>query len=255
MISALVEPRPKRSAGACRNVRWIAALLALLLAVGCTAEQWHPVTSEESERLAIARFNNFDAGTRPFTSSMTLSGITLTFQGWVDYANHIGYASVTGDPAGAQALVWNESMVAIRTAEPDADGNPALPLETPSEAAGWQIRGIELGASALDSFLLFVKELGLDRPENPLLLQQAGALWLGEEKIEIGGEKVAVTVFAAPESEGALGPDDPQPSPEAATVRLFLDDANLIRRVEALLGAEWVTVDFGTAPGPELKLA
>ena len=78
---------------------------------------------------------------------------------------------------------------------------------------------------------------------------------LGEEKIEIGGEKVAVTVFAAPESEGALGPDDPQPTPEAATVRLFLDDANLIRRVEALLGAEWVTVDFGTAPGPELKLA
>ena len=87
-----------------RRYRRATVFVVLLLAAlaGCSsdpapaAEQPRPVTTEESQLLATVRFNNFDAGSRPFRAALTEKGTDLHLQGWIDYGSHIGYAQVTG---------------------------------------------------------------------------------------------------------------------------------------------------------------
>src|SRR5699024_7746396 len=104
----------------------------------------------------------------------------------------------------------------------------------------------------LDAVLALLSALGVDRPENPLLLQQAGALWLDEQTLETDDGDVTVSVFATPPGEEALGPDDPEPTPEDAAVKLWVDETGVLHRTEAFIGNEWVTINHGTAESPEL---
>lgn len=234
--------------------RLLALLVALLLLAGCSSPpQWHPVTTEESQQLATTRFHNFDAGTRPFATQLTVQGTQLTLQGWIDFANHVGLAGVTGPTFSPQTLIWwGQGQVALKDGAPN--GQPGE-IPAPSAAGGWQVRDLEASASNLDALLIFLGALGADRPENPLLLQQAGALWLRKDTVEVGGKKTEVAVFAAPPQESALGPNDPAPTPETATVRLWVDSAGVMHRVEALLGTDWVTIDLGPATGQEMKVS
>ena len=61
-----------------RRARVAAALLAVATGVvalsGCSdaaADEARPVTTEESQLLAIARFSNFDTGTRAVSAALT----------------------------------------------------------------------------------------------------------------------------------------------------------------------------------------
>ena len=76
------------------------ALVGALLLAGCTAEtpptpalSPRALTTEESERLAVVRFNNYNA--LPITvSGMVGDGSQpLNFVGYVDYASHVGPVS------------------------------------------------------------------------------------------------------------------------------------------------------------------
>lgn len=96
----------------------------------------------------------------------------------------------------------------------------------------------------MDTLLLFLLTLGNDRPENPLLLQQAGALWLGTETAEHDGDTIELNVYAPPASEEALTADDPPPVPEDAVVKMKVDDRGVLHSVDAQLAGEWVTVTF-----------
>ena len=85
---------------------------------------------------------------------------------------------------------------------------PAL-SEWKNEAGSW----FELLAA-----LAFIAELGATRPENPLLLEQGGALWLRDDSV--GG--TPVTVFAGPPGLGAgVGASSPQGA--QARVRYWVD--------------------------------
>ena len=237
----------------------ILAVVAFLAALtGCssdspppeqTAAPARPVTTEEAQMLAVVRFNNFDTGTRPFTTSITEKGTDLTLHGWIDYASHVGYAQVTGASFTPQALLWNGTTVGVHDSPPDANGNPVLPIKDPA-STDWVSHPLNGSTSRLDSLLIVLGGLGSDRPENPLLLQQAGALWLRADSVA----GTPVTVFASPPSDDPPDPGDAPITADTSPLRLWVDAAGLLRRAEIRLGEEWTTADFPDEPGPALTL-
>lgn len=221
-------------------------MIAGALLVGCSqAPQWHPVTAEESEQLAIARFNNFDIGTRPFHTEITVGGAELQITGWYDFFEHFGYASVTSPQSEPQVLVWGRGVVAIRP-QPDSVDSSNLPTITSDDGPptdGWALRGLNPEASLLDTTLAAFPLVASDRPDNPLLFQQSGALWLEQATHEPSGS--TADVFAAPPSDSVLGPDDPTPTPETATVHMWVDSSGVLLRVSLRIYEDWIDIDFG----------
>ncbi len=242
----------KRSAGLAVVIAAVAALS--MVTTGCTATvddpapTAHPVTTEEAQLLAIARFTNFDIGSRPFMTTLRQSGAELTIRGWVDYGSEIGYAAVTGD-FDPQVLLWTASTVGIATQAPDPNGNPRLPIPPTSDQA-WQSHPIDASTSTLDTVLVVIGNLGKDRPDNPLLTQQSGALWLRTDSVD----GTAVTVFAAPPSDAPVT-GGVAPSTKDASLKLWVDGKGLIRRAELRLDDGWITVDFPDSPAPRLALS
>lgn len=237
------------------SVRTGALLCALVIVLaGCAspaprpAPTPRPVTATESELLAVARFNNFDAGSRPFTADVTEKGSALHLQGWVDYAAHVGYAAVTGTFA-AQALLWTPSSVAIRPQDADADGNPVLPIAPSNDS--WVSHPLDATASRLDSLLGTLIALGTDRPDNPLLIQQTGAFWLRTERVK----GVKTTVFAAPPSDVPPDASAPPITADTSSLRLWVSEKGLIMRAQIRLGGdEWTTIDMPDTPAPAVKV-
>lgn len=240
---------------------FVAGALALALALsGCAASapgpaastsaaaDARPVTTDEAQLLAIARFNNFDLGSRPFTAEVQERGTDLHLQGWVDYASLLGYAAVTGafEP---QALLWTATTVGIATQQPDSTGDPTLPIPA-LDGGSWTSSPLDAEASRLDALLATIGGLGADRPDNPLLVQQSGALWLREDEID----GTPVTVFAAPPSDEPLDASDAPPDADTSPLRLWVDESGLLRRAEIRIGDTWTTIDFPDTPGADLEL-
>jgi len=238
--------------------RTLTALLAVVLSIaltGCTAQPdgshpaaARPVTSEEAQLLAIARFNNFDAGSRPFTTRVQERGVELHLQGWVDYTTQLGYAATTGAFA-AQALLWTNSEVGIISQEPDAAGDPVLPMPSLTDPAV-SLDALDPSSSRLDALLSIISGLGSDRPDNPLLLQQAGALWLRADKINGS----PVSVFAAPPNDSPRDASSPPLNADTSSLRLWVDTHGLLRRAETRIGNDWTTINFSEKPGQALAL-
>ena len=227
------------------------AVLAVLAGCGATpdpAPAARPVTAEESQTLALVRFNNFDAGARRMTATLEDRGHELALDGWVDYTTHTGLALLSVDGAPDRELAWNGAYVAARPATaagaPDVPVDVALdvPLDVPLDLGGWDATALDAGATPLHALLIVLASLGSDRPENPLLLQQGGALWLRVDTVD----DRPVTVFTGP-SDGAVV--DGAIDPEAASVRYWVDADGVMMRVEVRLGAGWATVDLADAEG------
>ncbi len=244
-----------RSSDVMRSALSFAAAALALALTGCTpgaptlpVATERPVSSTEAELLATTRFLNFDRGGVRFSTQLTVDGSELTFAGWVDHVSHVGYAGVRGD-FPAQAVLWTGDTVGIRASELDADGLPLLPIPALDDL-GWQSRALDTSASDLDRLLAVLLGLGTDRPDNPLLLQQSGALWLRDD--EVGGEPV--TVFAAPPS------DEPVPagaivSADTSPLRLWVGGDGRLHQAELRVSGEWVRIALEpTAEIPELEL-
>ncbi|GAA3896194.1 hypothetical protein GCM10022381_42070 [Leifsonia kafniensis] len=241
-----------------RRLTALTALLAAVLALALTActapldepatDAARPVTTEEAQLLAIARFNNFDAGSRPFTTNIQERGVDLRIQGWVDYASQLGYAATTG-AFPAQAMLWTSSAVGIIAQEPDAAGDPALPIPSFTDPAA-SLDNLDPASSRLDALLAIISGLGSDRPDNPLLVQQAGALWLRAD--EINGSPV--TVFASPPSDSPRDASSPPLNADTSALRLWVDATGVLRRAEARIGDDWTTIDFSDEQGQALAL-
>ncbi len=226
------------------------AVLAFYAVAACGAGQPsapvptpRPVTAEEAQLLAIARFRNYDAGSRSVTARVPLRQQQVRLEGRVDYSSETGYATATGAGFAPQLLRWSPETVAIRPAPAQQAAAPSPPMPT----TGWQTRAMDPSRSDLDTVLLVISRLGSDRPENPLLLQQGGALWLGEQDVD--GQHLVI--FASPPT------DKPQASPgstdpEASGLRLWLDSTGLIRRAQVRTSSGWVDVDFGDGHGVRL---
>ena len=190
-----------------------------------------PVTVAESERLASVRFRNFDAGSRKVTARYTDQGHEVTLEGWYDYTTHTGYGLVSADGVPSDRVAWDGRVLATTTG--DRLGEPVTSLD------GWQAGTLDPRSSPLAIVLTVLAGLGSDRPENPLLIRQGGALWLREDT---AGEQ-KVTVFAGP-TDGA--------EPDAAGLRYWVDQSGLAHRVDVRLGKEWaeVTLEYAALTVP-----
>ncbi len=231
----------------------MAGLLVTAILAGCTVASpeptpsARPVTTIESQLLAITRFTNFDTGSRPIHTELTVSGVKTELTGWVDYSSEIGFASVTGS-FGAEDLLWTNAALGAIPRTPDAAGNPVLPIPELSDPE-WQIQTLDPKASALDALLAAISALGSDRPDNPLLLQQSGALWLRKDKIG----STPVTVFAAPPSDAPVDASTAPLTAEDATLRLWVAANGLLLRAEVKLNNVWNTVEFADKAAPHLE--
>lgn len=244
----MIFSQARRAAGAATI---LVGALAFTSLVSCSSEpEWHPVTTEESQVLALARFNNFDQGIRSFETDIVVQGQGLRITGWVDYVEHAGYAGVSGEGFQDQVLLWNSDSIGITPASLLPSGFPPQQLSVLQQKDS-AVRPLSPEDSNLDTLLFFLLSLGNDRPENPLLLQQAGALWLGTETVERDEQEVELNVFATPPSEEALAAGDPQPTPEDAVVKMKLDERAVLDSVEAFIAGEWVTLEFFTAEARE----
>ncbi|GGH40884.1 hypothetical protein [Microbacterium album] len=233
--------------------RWGALLGAALLAAlaGCATQpagddfpagDARAITSSEAQQLAAVRLRNLTEGTRSVAFAVVEQSSELSFDGWFDYETGTGYGLLT-DAEVPTLLLWN-GEVAGEQALPDGADEAPLPIpDVDALATAWRGSALDPAASRLDAVLAVVAALGADRPENPLLLQQAGALWLGERTVD-GAE---LTVFSGPVEDVAGATADP----EAATTRYWLDESGLASRVDVRLGGEaaWTTIRYGDADG------
>ena len=194
------------------------AALTTFLAACSSDDAPRPVTQEEAERLALARMSVYDLGIADVELSVPVEDQTLRLQGLVDTQDHAGYALVTtqDDPPQHALLQWTLDDKAI--AATDATSLPAAP---PGD--GWTAAAL-VPADPLDSALLVTLNLASDRPENPLLLRQNGAMWAGTDTVD-GRD---VDVF--------LGPGDDGTTDER--IRYLVDDDGTLLRVEADTGAD-----------------
>lgn len=231
----------------------VAAIAVSVAALGLTAcggtgatevsnSDARPITTEESQILATMRFRNFDASARSVDFTVADEG-DVHFSGWFDYASGTGYGSLEHD-AVTELLLWNADFVAVHPQPSDADRAPLPIPDTETLEESWAGGPLRPTDSRRDAVLAIVGSLGADRPENPLLLQQAGTLWLDERTVD----GVDLAVFAGPPSDDALGPEE-SADPEAATTRYWVDANGLAHRVDVRLGGEesWTTVTLGDA--------
>ncbi|MDM7830353.1 hypothetical protein [Cellulomonas edaphi] len=208
--------------------RVLVTLLAagLLGACGSGGDEARPVTSEEAQTLAQVRFRNYDAGARVVAASTEDAQGPVHLDGWVDFVDHVGYASLDQEGAAPSLLTWDGESAALAPA-----AAATAPLPPPAELASAQRSPLDASASAEHALLLVLLDLGSDRPENPLLLQQGGARWLRSDEVQ----GAPVDVFTAT---------------SAGNARYWVDGDGLLRRAEVLVGGEWVTIDLGDSLDP-----
>jgi hypothetical protein len=230
------------------------ALLALVVLCACGGEpdgeaaSPRPLTNEEAQHLALVRFRNFDAGTRPVTFQITDAGITYVVDANVDFAAGLGYGLVS-DPAGTETLLvgWNATTV---TTTPWNGGE--APLPAPAVDESWTTSALSPEQSRLHAVLAIVVGLSADRPDNAVLLQQTDARWLRDDTLPTDSDPVEVAVIAGPTADVVYDPESGLPDDgSAATVRYWVDGTGTAHRLELRLGGggDWTVIDLGPGSG------
>lgn len=97
-----------------------------LTTIGCSTDpagsavEPRELTTEEAERLAVARFNNDDRHYAPFTLQTSGEGATFFIRGRVDFRGHVGYGSVaSSNQPNTFALQWTLAKRAVTPATSD----------------------------------------------------------------------------------------------------------------------------------------
>ncbi|QNP75599.1 hypothetical protein IAG44_05590 [Streptomyces roseirectus] len=223
---------------------------ALLTACAAPADPARPLTADEAQRLALARFRTYQAG----TSTMHLRVATPTGTtavravvdprahravGWYD-ADGVDGADGTGGAPGL--LAWSPDGLAV--ARPGTYGPPAP--RTPARdalreaarlnTAAWTRR--PYGRAPLDVALQLSLALAADRPDNAQLLAQSGPLHLREDTID--GRPYDVLAGPRPRPAATASP-----LAGRSPVTYWIGADGAVRRVSARLGeARTVTLDL-----------
>ncbi|MFC9397396.1 hypothetical protein ACFTWS_30160 [Streptomyces sp. NPDC057027] len=215
-------------------------LLASLLALTACSAPTHdgkaagprPLSSEEADRMALARFTTYRRGTGEVTATVPSHGSTITLTGRIDWRGHHGYAELRDDatPPTRELVQWSARGVANH---PRWTGG--LPDRPP--ASGWGFHPLQPHSTALDSLLLLLLHLGSDRPDNAQLLARSDARWLRDDRID----DIPVIVTAGPGS-----PSAPAGSGRLGNTRYWIDADGRLLRFQARLGGEvqWATAEL-----------
>lgn len=208
-----------------RFVVLVAALSTITVLSACSADGSphpspsstpRPVTQQEAERLAVARFNTYDEHWVDVVARVPVAGETLSLTGRADMQAHEAMAVVKTRDGRWALLQWTQAGKAVVSLPSEPVGLPDPPAD------GWQVAPLSLD-QPLDSALAVILDLASDRPENPLLLRQNGARWIRSEHVD----DTAVDVFIAPGT-------DEKPN---ELVRYAVDANGILRRVTAETGS------------------
>ncbi|MEU7642866.1 hypothetical protein [Streptomyces sp. NPDC039016] len=260
--------KTKTSGRTPRRTLWFSTLIAIVVCATGLAAYWtlsdkppeRPVTMEEASRLALSRLNLYLASPVAVTLTTTEGGrVVVRVRGVVDYRTHraVGSYRVTGSAGSSRAaagqldhglIVWDNGGLGLAPA-PQGDNSPPWQQAEHIPRSGWSPRSYT--PDPLDAGLQLLIELGADRPDNPLLLAQSGARWLGRTRID-GRD---YDRFAGPRAQGATlaaGPDG-----EQSPLTYWADGKGNLRRVTMRMSGLGTptTVEFsgrdGSAKLPE----
>lgn len=258
------------ASGRTRSDLWrrTAATFALLAtvagsALGCSPEPTSRfLTQEEAETIATARFRNFEEGTREVSvRTASPDGSAVGLHGYFDYTNGAGIAQLwTGEDEPDEKplnLVWWSHGVAgeLTSSAPAPDTHAAVPVPDPD--AAWEFFSLDPVASPLMAMLFTVANLGFDRPENPKLLEQSDALWLGTAPLPpLGADEDGIWFQLPSADEVRSANDEPQESSEL--LRILTDAEGRIWEAERTIGGVPSTISYGrtepdAVPSPSAK--
>jgi hypothetical protein len=170
-----------------RVVRFLAlGALGAVALVACGADGPQPLTDDQAAALSQVLVRNYDAGGAEFTATVPAgSNAQIDLEGVVDWTDHGGLAELTttvdGEVTERLDVAWTENEVAVR---PHGAADDA-----------WTFRPADPNGVPLDRVIaLLVASAGPER-DNPLLVAQSDARWVGSDRIEIDGTEVGVDVF------------------------------------------------------------
>ncbi|MFF8835733.1 hypothetical protein [Streptomyces sp. NPDC015130] len=202
-----------------------------------------PLTADEADRVALARFTTYRRGTGNVTTTIPSQGRTITLTGRVDWRRHLGYAEIRNDaePPVRELVQWTITHVTTR---PHWTGG--LPKRPP--ATGWETHRLTPHRSPLDTALILLLNLGTDRPDNAQLLARSSARLVRQDRIA-GTPVIVVAGPAAPTAASQAASD----RPALGNTRYWIDRDGRLLRFQARAGGEsaWMTADLSrTAADP-----
>ncbi|UOQ57583.1 hypothetical protein MUN78_01690 [Leucobacter allii] len=223
-------------------------------APGATAgpEQPQVLSDAQAEELAAMRFKNFADGVVAVEGQVLGGGNgDLALAGWLDFAQRTGYARVVSNGAAPILVVWDEHELAYLDEHPAEAASPgalAPPPETPPTGA-WQRDALVAETSELTRMLAALLLLSADRPENPLLLRQNGARYLGREDVAgVPADRFsgvsAQGLSAEGAAEGAAAEETAAAEADLASQYWLDADGRLVRFGLRVAGDELSTVDL-----------
>jgi len=173
--------------------KWLVTGMVLALAAGgagfaASNEPHAPavraITSDEADRMALARLTTYMASPVAVTVRVNDGGMIEQVQGLVDYrtGHAVGSYTVQGDRAalGQGLIAWDDGGLGIAPMPRGGIAPPVAAALIPPR--GWSPRAYT--TDPLDAALKLVMGLGADRPDNAQLLAQSGPRWLGAQDID-----------------------------------------------------------------------
>ena len=221
-----------------------AALALAALLTSCAAPAGpaaRPLTADEAQRLALARFRTYQTGTSTMDLRIADPGGDTAVHAVVDHRAHraVGWYDTDGAP---RLLAWSREGLAV--ARPGTYGAPAgAPPARDALRAAARLGGTAwtrrpYGGTPLDTALQVALALSADRPDNAQLLAQSGPLHLREDTVD--GRTYAVLSGPRPRPAATAAPLTGR-----SPVTYWIDADGAVRRVTVRLGEKRiVTLDL-----------
>jgi hypothetical protein len=265
------EPQPPREPRTPRKKIWVTvvaattalagALTALLLLLSGNGDASpHPVSADEAQRMALARFRAYEASPSEVTVRLPAAETgdgTITVRAVVDHhvRRAVGAYEIVDDTRTVQGLLaWDLEGLAVARPPAAARGaeagrttarTPAPDIVTTAAQAvrragtlkreEWTRR--PYSTAPLDRALRLVLSVAADRPDNADLLARSGPLWLRDERLDGHG----YGVFSGPRP----GPSASASPVDDSTLTYWIDTDGNLRRVTARMSpGHYATVDF-----------
>ncbi len=199
-----------------------------------------PLSADEAQRMALARFRTYRVSPSEITVRAESGDGTAVVRAVVDHRKHraVGRYEVTGAgrPDGG-LLAWDPSGLAVAAGSTTATAEGAVRAAGRLKREAWSRRAF--GEAPLDTALKLALSLGADRPDNAQLLAQAGPLRLRDERVD--GRRY--DVFSGPRPRASASA---RPAASRSPLSYWIGDEGDLRRVRVDLGkGRWITMDLG----------
>lgn len=257
----VLRPTKVRVAAVAATTAVAAALTALLLLLSGGGDPApRPVSADEAQRMALARFRTYEASPSEVTVRLPVASTgqgTVTVHAVVDHhvRRAVGAYEVVDDARTLQGLLaWDPEGIAIARPPAPAPGAepgrttarpPAPDIVTTAAQAARKARTLKrdqwtrrpYSGAPLDRALRMVLSVAADRPDDARLLARSGPLWLRDERL--GGHGYGVFVGPGPRPSASATASDASP------LTYWIDTDGNLRRITARLSpGQYATVDF-----------